>query len=192
MHISSTVSSPIEVRNRTSLCRVAGSPLALAAALAIGLLGASPGHAEVRSVTKLVTGQDSGLFQEMEVKCVGAASPRIIQQKVERGNWCSKDFPGRCADSTTKLAQAVCTPGFDRDLKELQKSASKAAAEQPVEKTDSRIEPRAESRVALVASSEKERLAIEAKRIRIEQERLDLRKRDLELQNEALDLHQSK
>lgn len=189
MHTSSAVSSRIEVGNHGSFCRIPRSPLALAAALAIGFLGALPGHAEVRSVTKLVSGQDAGVFKAMQVQCTGGGDARIIQQKVEGGAWCSKDFPGRCADTTAKLAKAVCTPGFERDLKSLQKPATKAAVEQPAEKA----KPQTESRIALVAATpEKERLAIEARRIRIEQERLDLRKRDLELQNEALDLHQSK
>ena len=125
----------------------------------------------------------------VSVDCEDGSDSRIIQQKTDATQWCSKDLDGYCDDSKEVVGEKVCGADFYIELRQIQQAEE---AEQRAEQAKIEEErERQESQERLRESQDRERqrqLSIEAELLDIEQQKLGLRRQELELQKRAVEI----
>ena len=125
----------------------------------------------------------------VSVDCEDGSDSRVIQQKTDTTQWCSRDLDGYCDDSKEAASEKVCGADFYIELRQIQQTeqAQKRAEQTKLEEE----RERQQSQEKLRESQERERqrqLSIDAELLDIEQQKLSLRRQELELQKRAVEI----
>ncbi len=95
----------------------------------------------VSSLSREQFRQDSpdDIFWEVAVSCSGIREKRVIEQKADTEQWCSKEVKSLCDNDKLGAAERVCGASYRRELRAIQAAAP---ATQPAPSVEPEIVPR--------------------------------------------------